>query len=30
MVLIDKNGTVVYFAYGFDEKKLEDMIDQNI
>jgi thiol-disulfide isomerase/thioredoxin len=30
MVLIDKNGTVVYSAYGFDKKKLEEMIDQSI
>jgi len=30
MVLIDKNGTVVYSGYGFSEKKLEDLIDQNI
>lgn len=30
MVLIDKNGTVVYSAYGFDEKKLKEMIDQSI
>lgn len=30
MVLIDKNGTVVYSGYGFNEKKLEDLIDQNI
>jgi len=30
MVLINKNGTVVYSGYGFDEKKLEEMIDQSI
>jgi thiol-disulfide isomerase/thioredoxin len=30
IVLIDKNGTVVYSGYGFDEKKLKELIDQSI
>jgi peroxiredoxin len=30
MVLIDKNGKVIYAAYGLDPKKLQILIDQNI